>query len=163
MDDCQCITFLVSTYYYPVCVCVLVFLRTRIEESWQCWCCILMLFYSRTLAPAASVFCWPYPTLNKIHLILSLTWLAMSNNLQQITTKQCLLCLLLAAWNIIRYCIYKCLKTNGHFRLVIEKSPIENDHSRLFAVYLTGGKLNKDPHIHSFLPGKYQIMHPNKW
>ena len=32
---------------------------------------LLHVIYSRTIAPVANVFCWLYPTLNKIYLILS--------------------------------------------------------------------------------------------
>ena len=34
---------------------------------------LLHVIYSQTIAPVANVFCWLYPTLNKIYLILSLS------------------------------------------------------------------------------------------
>ena len=57
----------VRSVYVCVCVCVCACL---------CWISVdvvllLHVIYSRTIAPVANVFCWLYPTLNKIYLILS--------------------------------------------------------------------------------------------
>ena len=48
------------------CVCACVW--ARYEGVWMLF---FMLFHSRTIAPAANVFCWLYPTLNLSYLILS--------------------------------------------------------------------------------------------
>ena len=55
----------VRSVYVCVCVCACL-----------CWMSVdvvllLHVIYSRTIAPVANVFCWLYPTLNKIYLILS--------------------------------------------------------------------------------------------
>ena len=40
---------------------------------------LLHVIYSRTIAPVANVFCWLYPTLNKIYLILFILSYLMKN------------------------------------------------------------------------------------
>ena len=52
---------------------VCLFCMPCVERVWMFFVLSLYVIYSRTIASIANVFCWLYPTLNKVYLILSFT------------------------------------------------------------------------------------------
>ena len=87
LNNCLSIMVLISIYHCLVrvcaraCVwgwgwaCVSVFcMPVLYAVCWMVWMFLVLLFYviySGTIASIANVFCWLYPTLNKVYLILS--------------------------------------------------------------------------------------------
>ena len=50
---------------------VCLFCMPCVEWVWMFLVLLFYVIYSRTIASIANVFCWLYPTLNKVYLILS--------------------------------------------------------------------------------------------
>ena len=86
LNNCLCIMVLISIchclvrVYARVCVRVSVcecffsvclFCMPCVERVWMFFVLLFYVIYSRTIASLANVFCWLYPTLNKVYLILS--------------------------------------------------------------------------------------------
>ena len=53
------------------CFFVCMFCMPCVEWVWMFFVLLFYVIYSRTIASIANVFCWLYPTLNKVYLILS--------------------------------------------------------------------------------------------
>ena len=85
LNNCLCIMVLISICHCLVCVCaracvwgwacvsvfVCLFCMPCVEWVWMFFVLLFYVMYSRTIASIANVFCWLYPTLNKVYLILS--------------------------------------------------------------------------------------------
>ena len=61
---------------------VCLFCMPCVEWVWMFLVLLFYVIYSRTIASIANVFCWLYPTLNKVYLILSYLVLISSHGLQ---------------------------------------------------------------------------------
>ena len=83
LNNCLCIMVLISICHCLVrvyarvfvwgwaCVSVFVclFCMPCVERVWMFFVLLFYVIYSRTIASIANVFCWLYPTLNKVYLI----------------------------------------------------------------------------------------------
>ena len=87
-NNCLCIMVLISICHCLVRVCaracvwgwacvsvfVCMFYMPCVEWVWMFFVLLFYVIYSRTIDSIANVFCWLYPTLNKVYLILWYFW-----------------------------------------------------------------------------------------
>ena len=75
---------------------VCLFCMPCVEWVWMFLVLLFYVIYSRTIASIANVFCWLYPTLNKVYLILSYL---IDNEM----------CLCLWVCSLLKFIYFKCI------------------------------------------------------